>query len=172
MTPTYLGMTKEDYLQYFIYDQDSGVVKSRKTEKVIGQVTGYGLIHTFRIEKKIKTISLGKLCYFLYHNVDIGSGKKIVYLDDNTYNLKPDNLKLVGKVDTKEDLGRLSVVETETVGVFYNPNNNLFVVRRKDDQAVYRTFSYQEAVAVRVEWESDKSIHRWDRFSESFRKFL
>ena len=170
--PMYLGMTQEDYDEYFIYDKDNGILLGKKTGSRLGSPTEHGLITSIRVKKKVKTVYIGKLCYFLNHNVNMSSGSKIKYLDDDYTNLRPNNLKLVGKVNIRVQSGRFLVKETETKGVFFNPNNNHFVVRRGDEQAVYRTLSYQEAVALRLEWESDKSIHRWDRFSERFSKFL
>lgn len=170
--PMYLNMTKKDFNDYFIYDKDKGVLIGKKSGKKVGSPTEHGLITSIRVKKRVKTVYVGKLCYFLHHNIDMSVGGKIKYLDGDYTNLRPDNLKLVGKVNVNAEPGRFPMKETETKGVFFNPNNNQFVVRRGDEQAVYRTLSYQEAVAIRLEWESDNSIHRWDRFSERFSKFL
>jgi hypothetical protein len=48
-----------------------------------------------------------------------------------------------------------------------------FVVRRGSKQAVYRTYSYDEAVVVANEWLKDKTIHRWDNsYSSSIKATL
>ena len=178
----YLGKTKKELLSLFEYDELNGKLyrtkpyspfcrqsEERSSErKNIGNLTPHGYTYSMRENKKLVQYSLGKLCYFLHHEVEILPGSKINYIDGDFSNLKPDNLSLVTKSPVSAS-GRLKVQNTEVDGVVYNPNNGFYIARRGKDQAIYRTLSYQEAVAIRKEWEEDNTIHHWDRTTEVFR---
>ena len=154
---THLGMTREQIDDLMIYDRSRGMILDRHTGKRVTLRDSSGLVFKKRIGDKVRTIRLGKLCYFLIHDTELTETDRVVYVDGDMTNLKPDNLELQRYSE------RESVVEVDRF-IFFNPNNSLFVVRRGKKQAVYRTYDMNEAILIRNEWESDKTIHRWDRF--------
>lgn len=170
---TYLGMTKHELNDIFIYDKDNGKVYSRLTNVPVGTMTTSGLVFKRRIKNKVISISLGKMCYFLNTEEELDRYDLIEYVDGNYDNLRPDNLKVVRKVMSREYsyLNRHKVVPVDRFIVF-NPNTNQYVVRRGVNQAIYRCFDLNEAISIRNEWELDNSVHKWDSFSGKFRKYL
>jgi hypothetical protein len=165
----YLGMTKSDLEVNYIYDKDEGRVYTRRERKEVGTPTASGLVHKRRCGDKTVTISLGKLCYFLEHEVTLVAADKILYRDGNFYNLKPENLEAVRYISNRPE-GIEPYIEVEE-RIFYDPNTTFYVVRRGPTQAVYRTFDLKEAISIRNEWKNDNSIHKWDK-SVKYDRFL
>lgn len=163
-------MTKEDLESSFIYDKLMGTVLSRKTGKPVGSIYPSGLVVKKRRDDKIVSLSLGKMCYFLHTGVQMVDTDMICYLDGDFHNLKPDNLELRKYIPPKETVKRLPIVVVDR-NIIYNPNNGEFVVRRSPYQAVYRADTLEEARLVRNEWESDKTIHKWDKTVKKYSKY-
>lgn len=171
---TYLGLTKEQWEQIYRYDTTEGKVYSVDTGVLVGKETPTGLVVKRRMEHTVKSVSLGRLCYFLIHNEDLDIRYLIKYSDGDIHNLKPDNLVVTkDKVRVNEYYyaGRQKVVPVDRF-IVYNPNSNQYIVRRGVNQAIYRSYSLNEAISIRNEWESDNSIHKWDSFSGKFREYL
>jgi hypothetical protein len=105
------------------------------------------------------------------HKVPLGKGDKIIYLDGDFTNLKPDNLKLTKFVAPKEREFRKPLVPVAD-RIFYNPTEGYYILRRNRNQACYRSFDLKEVISVRNEWQLDNSIHRWDKFSGKYAKYL
>jgi hypothetical protein len=169
---TYLGLSLNDLNDLFFYDSREKVVKLRRTGKSIGTDSGNGLIYKMRVENKVLSISLGKLTHILYHQSILDKYDKIKYKDGDYTNLDPDNLVVVRKVlhSSRED--RVDPMIFVDRRIFYNSNSGQYVVRRGSKQAIYRTFSKDEAISIRNEWESDNSIHKWDKTVEKYAKYL
>lgn len=158
---SYQGFTLTDLNTRFTYDPDRGVVVYKKT-KVLQE-------RRFKVRNPkgdLVTVSVPRVAVMI-HNQEILDDDLMVRLrDGNDYNLSIDNLVVAHS--REGNLGEetlVKYVETATRGVFYGHHSELFVVRRGKTQAVYRTPDYKEAVSVRKEWEKDKTIHRWDRFT-------
>ena len=160
---TYLNLTLTELDDYFNYDREEGKVYLRRSGKEVTSMNDGSLVSKMRLGDKIITVSIGKLCYFLTHQLPLKKGDRVAYKDGNFKNLRPDNLFLTkglerGVVQKKEEVFQVDR------RIFYNPNHNYYVVRRGKNQAIYRTSSLEEAVSIRNEWESDKTIHRWDKY--------
>ena len=164
---TYLGMSREDLESSFIYNKEDGIVLSRKTGLEVGSDYPSGLVVKKRHKGKVVSLSLGKMCYFMLHDVKLTDSDMILYKDGDKYNLRPDNLELSNCPTPRLADERECVVEVDR-RIFYNPNTSEFVVRRGKKQAIYRCFTLKEAILIRNEWESDKTIHRWDIFSRKY----
>ena len=155
---SYLGFTIEDIKSSFDYDPDSG----RFTNKRTGS-----LIYDFKInirnpEGRSVTLMLPRVAVWLVDGKLVAEGYVVKFKDTNHYNLTYDNLVVVPAGEANKPTDNSKFVETATQGIFYNQETRVFVVRRGPKQAIYRTFDYKVAVAVRKEWELNKSVHRWD----------
>lgn len=171
---TYLGLTKEQWEDIYKYDATEGKVYSVNSGVLVGSPTSTGLIVKKRLENKVVTVYLGKLCYFLIHGKIPDRRFFIRYKDNDIHNLKPDNLVVTNEKQHGNEFyyaGRQEVVPVDRF-IVYNPNSNQYIVRRGTNQAIYRTFSLEEAISIRNEWESDNSIHKWDSFSGKYREYL
>lgn len=166
-TVSYLGFSYDELNSSFIYDREEGKIRSATTGKEVGSVTPSGLVIKKRMGDKVINLSAGKLCYFLLTGKSLSSVEKIKYLDGDNMNFKPDNLVVVRHIKGvyEEDTTPV-VVETAYKGIFYHRDKAMFIVRRGNKQAIYRTFNLKEAISIRNEWEKDKSIHRWDKSVE------
>lgn len=168
---TYLGMSREDLESLFIYDREKGLILSKKTGKVVGTEYPHGIVIKKRWEGKVLSLSAGKMCYFLLHDVQLSDSDMIRFKDKDYFNLRPENLELCKCANPRQVEERLDFIEVDR-RIYFNPNNSLFVVRRGVNQAVYRCFSLKEAVSIRNEWESDKTVHRWDFTVAKYRKYF
>jgi hypothetical protein len=101
----------------------------------------------------------------------VPEGYVVKFKDTNHYNLAYDNLVVVPAGEANKPTDSSKFVETATKGVFYNQETRVFVVRRGAKQAIYRTLDYKVAVAIRKEWELNKSVHRWDNSLPSWVNF-
>jgi hypothetical protein len=167
---TYLGLTKDQYERMFHYDRKNGRLVSKVTKEDVGSYTASGRIYKKRQEDKVISISIGKLCYFLVHQVTLDKSDKILYKDSDCDNLRPDNLEVVRYIPNKreEDVRELLEVDDH---IFYDSETTYYIVRRGPIQAVYRTFDLKEAISIRNEWKLDKTIHKWDK-SVKYDRFL
>ena len=164
---SYQGFTIEDIKSSFDYEPVCG--------KFINKKTG-ALIYDYRVcvrnpEGKVVTLTLSRVAVWLVDGKLVPEGDVVKFKDTNHYNLAYDNLVVVpaGEANKPTDNGKF--VETATKGVFYNQETRVFVVRRGAKQAIYRTLDYKVAVAIRKEWELNKSVHRWDNSLPSWVNF-
>ena len=164
---SYQGFTIEDIRSSFDYEPICG--------KFINKKTG-NLIYDFKINirnptGKTVTLMLPRVAVWLVDGKLVPEGYVVKFKDTNHYNLSYDNLVVVpiGEHNKTSDKGKF--VETATQGVFYNQETRVFVVRRGAKQAIYRTLDYKVAVAIRKEWELNKSVHRWDNSLPSWVNF-
>lgn len=170
-TEKHLGLTKLEWEATYSYNKEEGNIYSKSSCKVIGSPSPYGLLVKKRLGDKVMTINLGRLCMFLLTEEDLPRHTFVRYYDEDINNLRPENLYL-SKSKSVFDfryLGREEIVDIDT-GIIYNPNSNMFVVKRGSKQSVYRTYSLEEAISIRKEWELDNSIHKWDKSCEKVRK--
>ncbi len=158
MQETYHGFTIEDIKASFDYNPVCG--------KFINKRTG-NLVYDFKInirnpDGKTVTLMLPRVAVWLVDGRLVAEGYVVKFKDTNHYNLAYDNLVVVPAGEANKPTDSSKFVETATKGVFYNQETRVFVVRRGAKQAIYRTLDYKVAVAIRKEWELDKSVHRWD----------
>lgn len=168
---TYLNLTLSDLEDYFKYERDTGRVYLRRSGKLVTSCNSYGLVSGIRQGDKIIKLSMGKMCYFMIHQVSVDSSDKIIYLDKDYTNLKPNNLELVKYVAPEEPVFRLPVVEVDR-RIFYSPTEGYYILRRNRNQASYCSYDLKEVISVRDEWELDNSIHKWDKFSGKYAEYL
>ena len=155
---TYHGFTIEDIKASFDYNPVCG--------KFINKRTG-NLVYDFKInirnpDGKTVTLMLPRVAVWLVDGRLVAEGYVVKFKDTNHYNLAYDNLVVVPAGEVNKPTDNSKFVETATKGVFYNQETRVFVVRRGAKQAIYRTLDYKVAVAIRKEWELDKTVHRWD----------
>jgi len=156
----YQGYTVDELKTKFDYDPHSG----RFTNKVTGNYI-YDFktsIRTGDKSKKPTTLSLARVAVAFVEGEFLDDDFVVKNKDDNRFNLAYDNLVVVHRTELNLPLVSSNVVETATEGVFYNHATSTYIVRRGPVQAVYRSPSYMEAVAIRKEWEEDNEIHKWD----------
>lgn len=164
---SYQGFTIEDIRSSFDYEPVCG--------KFINKKTG-NLIYDFKINirnpaGKTVTLMLPRVAVWLVDGKLVPEGYVVKFKDTNHYNLSYDNLVVVTAGEANKPVGDSKFVETATQGVFYNQETRVFVVRRGAKQAIYRTLDYKVAVAIRKEWELNKSVHRWDNSLPSWVNF-
>jgi len=158
MDEQYNGFTLGDLKLTFNYDPISG--------RFINKRTG-NLVYDFKMnirnpEGKSVTLMLPRVAVWLVEGHPVADGYVVKFKDTNHYNLAYDNLVVVPAGEANKPTDNSKFVETATRGVFHNQETGVFVVRRGAKQAIYRTLDYKIAIAVRKEWELNKSVHRWD----------
>lgn len=168
---TYLNLTLTELDDYFNYDRDRGKVYLRRSGKLITTSNKSGLVAGIRVGDKVTKLSVGKMCYFMIHQTPIGNGDKIIYLDGQYTNLRPNNLERVKYVAPEDFIPRPAVVEVDR-RIFFSPAEGYYILRRNSDQASYCSFDLKEVISVRDEWEKDKTIHRWDKFVGKYAELL
>jgi len=164
---TYHGFTIEDIKASFDYNPVCG--------KFINKRTG-NLVYDFKVnirnpDGKTVTLMLPRVAVWLVDGRLVAEGYVVKFKDTNHYNLAYDNLVVVPAGEANKPTDNSKFVETATKGVFYNQETRVFVVRRGAKQAIYRTLDYKVAVAIRKEWELDKTVHRWDNSLPSWVNF-
>lgn len=157
--------TLDDLKTKYRYDPETGDIFNKKTGNAVGSLKKNSLVFTYRAcGNKMRDMTLARFALLL--NGEPVPQNKVVYFDDgNPLNLKRTNLvvadrdMMFGRNNTTD---RPNYVPTSVEGIYQGTHNNIFVVRRNRDQAVYRTGNFEEAVNVRNEWLHNKNIHRWD----------
>lgn len=163
----YNGFSIEDLKTRLEYDPDKGTFTSKATKKVIVDKE-YKVRHP--VTKKTSTLQLARVAVMFMTNDFVEDSKKIKFKDGDPWNLKYDNLVVMTPKEFMTSLysnnyGKNQYLETEHPHVYVGTMNRLFVVRRSSDQAVYRTYSKEEAFAVADRWlESGKKLHENDGF--------
>ena len=162
---TYKNFTLDQIRTIVDYDKETGVIKSKVSGKeLVDRTFSYRDMKT----KKVTTFQMARLAYMVGSGEYLDDKDKITFKDNDPYNLKFDNLDVVKWTDVcnkKANYPKNTYLETEHEHVYVGILNRLFVVRRGPQQAVYRTYSKEEAVAVRDRWlESGKILHENDDF--------
>jgi hypothetical protein len=171
---TYLSLNKQEWEDIYYYNKEEGKVYNRVSDTVVGSITPSGLVVKRRIDNKVISVSLGRLCYFLINGVALDHRYFVKYYDKDIHNLKPDNLYVTKDKEHSGEYsyaGRQEVVPVDR-NIIYNPNSNMFVVRRLTNQSIYRCSSLEEAISIRNEWELDNSIHKWDKSVGKYQEYL
>lgn len=158
----YRGYSIEELKGILDYDGEKGTFTSKKTNK---ELVDRGYCH--RIGDKVTKFSLARVAMMFILDDYLDDKDRVAYRDGDVYNLKADNLYLVpySEVYKKNSL-KNEYLETEHEHIYVGTANRLFVVRRGPNQAVYRTYDKDVAVAVRDRWLlSGKTLHEWDSFT-------
>jgi hypothetical protein len=162
---TYKGYTIEQIKSFVDYDPDSGLFHSKKTKKEL-----INRDFTYREEgsKTVTCFRLARVAVMFMTDDYLSDNDRITFKDDNPYNHAYSNLVVVPYKDVYQNRHNNptnTYLETEHEHIYVGSLNKLFVVRRGIDQGIYRTYSKEEAVAVRDRWiESGKTLHEWDTF--------
>lgn len=168
---TYQGYTIEQLKEIVDYNKDTGVFVSKKTNKeLIDRKFAYRDTKT----KKVISLYLPRIAIMFTTDDYLDDKDRVTFKDGDVYNLKIDNLVVVPYKEiyqNKVNNPTNTYLETEYEHVYVGTLNKLFVVRRNSDQAIYRTYSKEEAVAVRDRWlESGKTLHELDNFCPKWYK--
>lgn len=170
----YLGYTQKDLVDRFIYNPLSGEFSNRKTKKLITSTKDGRVVISVRSGSKILSLSGARIALMIMDNRALTDDETIKFIDGNSLNTCYNNIAVISKIDqvTKEPSFEYKAHPTEVDGVFKlicskdgRPINHLsyYVVRRGSKQSVYRTKFFDEAKAIKEEWDKDHSIHRWDK---------
>ena len=175
-TEKYQGFTYKELNDKFSYDPVEGRFYSKKTGKLLDSTKGGRMYLGVRIADEIISLQPAKVAMILVDQYFPKDDERVVFKDNDNLNFAYTNLKIIKKRDSalfaknsvKHTAYATSQVgpdgEAITVdGVFKIEPTGYFVVRRGSDQAVYRSYDFEEAVAIRKEWELDNTIHRWDK---------
>ena len=162
---TYKNYTLDELKTIVDYNKENGVVKSRLSGKeLIDRTYSYRDVKT----KKVVNFQLARVAYMLGSGEYLDDKDRITYKDGDVYNLTYSNLVVVPYNEVylrKHNTLKNTYLETEEDHIFVGTMNGLFVVRRGPRQAIYRTHSKAEAIAVRDRWlESGKTLHENDDF--------
>lgn len=155
---SYLGFSRDDLVAMFDYDPIEGIF----TRKSDGRKLLDFKYACRDSQGNSVTLYLHRVACVLVDNLFLSDDDCVRFKDGNRFNMAYDNLVVAKRAGDNEPVSEHKYVETATEGVFYNPKSQLFVVRRGATQAIYRTFSYKEAIFVRKEWELDNKVHRYD----------
>ena len=162
---TYKGYTIEQIKTLVDYDPCSGLFKSKVSGK---ELIGRDFSYRERGSSVVTKFQLARLAIMFIKDDYLDDNDRVTYKDGDIYNLKGDNLVVVPFKEVyqnKSNNPTNTYLETEYEHVYVGTLNKLFVVRRGPDQAIYRTYSKEEAVAVRDRWiESGKTLHELDDF--------
>lgn len=163
---TYKGYTIEEIKSILDYDPDTGIFKSKVSGK---ELVGRDFSYRESKSKVVTKFWLARLAVMFINDDYLDDKDRVTYKDGDIYNLKGDNLVVVPYQEiyqNKPNNPTNYYLETEYEHIFVGTLNKLFVVRRNSDQGIYRTYSKEEAVAVRDRWlESGKTLHKWDKFT-------
>lgn len=171
---TYKGYTIEEIKTLLDYDPDTGVFKSKKSGKELVD-RAFAVRHP--VTKKVDRLYLSRVAIMLSTDEYLDEEDRVTFKDGDPYNYKLDNLVVVPFKEVYQNKSNNPTnvyLETEYEHVFVGSLSKMFVVRRGNDQAVYRTYSKEEAVAVRDRWlESNKTLHEWDKSTPKwFRSYM
>lgn len=171
---TYKGYTIEQLKSIVEYDPDTGIFKSKKTGK---ELVNRDFTHRDEETKVVSCLRLSRVAIMFMTDDYIDDKDRVSFKDGDPYNLIYSNLVVVPYetiYQNKTNNPTNVYLETEHEHVFVGSLNKMFVVRRGVDQAIYRTYNKEEAVAVRDRWlESNKTLHEWDKSTPKwFRNYM
>lgn len=162
---SYKGYTIEQIKSLVDYDPVTGTFHSKKTGK---ELINRDFSYREEGSKVVTCFRLSRVAVMLMTDDYLEEEDRVTFKDGNPYNHAYDNLVVVSYKDVYQNKANNptnTYLETEHEHVYVGSLNRLFVVRRSVDQGIYRTYSKEEAVAVRDRWlESGKTLHEWDNF--------
>ena len=162
----YQGFTRKELDSKFTYDPINGRFWSKKTGKLLDSTKGGRMYLGIRIADEIIGLQPARVALILEKNYFLKDDETIKFADKDNLNLTLDNILVVKKRQKALDAKAFEhpkAIQTPVDGVVKLMPMGFFVVRRGPEQAVYRTYDFEEAVNVRKEWELDNTIHRWDK---------
>lgn len=165
----YKCYTLDDLNSMLDYNPDTGVFVAKASGKELVDRSYY-----HRSGKNVTHLQLARVAIMMSTNQYMNPEDRVKYKDGDMYNLRLENLEVV---DYKSIYKRAfnnpknTYLATEEDHIFVGTMNNLFVVRRGKNQAIYRTYDKQEAIDVRDRWlESNKTLHELDDFMPKWYK--
>ena len=168
---TYKGYTIEEIKTLVDYDPVTGVFKSKVSGKELID-RAFSVRHP--VTKKVDRLYLSRVAVMFDRDDYLNDEDRVTFKDGDPYNNKLDNLVVVPFKEVYQNRSNNptnTYLETEYEHVYVGTLNRLFVVRRSSNQAIYRTYSKEEAVAVRDRWlESGKTLHELDNFCPKWYK--
>lgn len=162
----YRGFSYRELDKKFSYDPVKGIFHSKKTGKLLDSTKGGKMYLGIRIGDEVFALQPARVAYILSKKYFLKPDEVIKFKDGDCLNHVLSNLLVVKKVEkalSARDIERPKAIPTDTDGISRIMPMGYYAVRRGPKQSVYRTDSYDEAVAIRKEWEQDKTIHRWDK---------
>jgi len=168
MTEKYQGFTYKELNDKFTYDPVEGKFYSKKTGKLLDSTKGGKMYLGIRIADEIISLQPAKVAMILVDQYFPKDDERVVFKDNDNLNFVYTNLKIIKKRDSAlfaKNSVKHTAYATAVDGVFKIEPTGYFVARRGSDQAVYRSYDFEEVVAIRKEWELDNTIHRWDKTS-------
>ena len=162
----YQGFTYKELNDKFSYDPVEGRFYSKKTGKLLDSTKGGKMYLGIRIADEIISLQPAKVAMILVDQYFPKDDERVVFKDNDNLNFAYTNLKIIKKRDSAlfaKNSIKHTAYATAVDGVFKIEPTGYFVARRGSDQAVYRSYDFEEAVAIRKEWELDNTIHRWDK---------
>ena len=166
MIEKYQGFTYKELNDKFSYDPVEGRFYSKKTGKLLDSTKGGKMYLGIRIADEIISLQPAKVAMILVDQYFPKDDERVVFKDNDNLNFVYTNLKIIKKRDSAlfaKNSVKHTAYATAVDGVFKIEPTGYFVARRGSDQAVYRSYDFEEVVAIRKEWELDNTIHRWDK---------
>lgn len=164
----YQGFTYKELNDKFSYDPVEGRFWSKKTGKLLDSTKGGKMYLGIRIADEIISLQPAKVAMILVDQYFPKDDERVVFKDNDNLNFVYTNLMIIKKRDSAlfaKNVVKPKAHETVVDGVFKIMPMGYFVARRGSKQAVYRSYDFEEVVAIRKEWELDNTIHRWDKTS-------
>ena len=161
----YQGFTYKELNDKFLYDPVEGKFWSKKTGKLLDSTKGGKMYLGIRIADEIIPLQPAKVAMILVDQYFPKDDERVIFKDHDNLNFAYSNLKVIKKRDAAlfgKNAIRPKAYETAVDGVFKVMPMGYFVARRGPNQAVYRSYDFDEVVNIRKEWEIDNTIHRWD----------
>jgi hypothetical protein len=161
----YQGFTYKELDDKFTYDPVEGKFYSKKTGKLLDSTKGGKMYLGIRIADEVIPLQPAKVAMILVAQYFPKDDERVVFKDNDNLNFAYDNLKIIKKRDSTlfaKNVVRPKAHNTPVDGVVKIMPMGYFVARRGPNQAVYRSYDFEEVVRVRKEWEIDNTIHRWD----------
>lgn len=167
---TYKGFTRDELITRFIYNPVSGEFFSGKRKTLITAMNKGRLVLSVRRGSMVFNLSRAKVALMIMGGRLPEKDEMIKFIDGDCNNTAYSNISIIKSKDNVVHRPSVvySTVETSCDGVHQLLPKGYYVVRRGNTQAIYRTYDFDEAVAVRKEWEKDKTIHRWDKTMPSY----
>lgn len=161
---SYKGFTIEQIKSVLDYNPDTGIFTSKISGKELIDRT-FAIRHP--VTKKADKLYLSRVAIMFATDDYLDDKDRVSFKDGDPYNNKLDNLVVVPFKEIYQNRSNNptnTYLETEYEHIFVGSLNKMFVVRRGSDQAIYRTYNKEEAVAVMNRWlESGKVKHEWDK---------
>ena len=161
----YQGFTRKELDDKFTYDPINGRFWSKKTGKLLDSTKGGRMYLGVRIADEIIALQPSRVALILAKNYFVNGDEVVRFKDKDHLNLTIDNILVVKKKQKALDAKAFDhpkAINTPVDGVVKIMPMGYFVARRGAEQAVYRSYDFEEVVKVRKEWEIDNTIHRWD----------